>query len=88
MDYKKLDAALAAALSGHLDGDEKSFEVFVQVERPLDESEKDILQQLGLKIDGQGTILTARLSAHDIDALSCRPSIRYMTLSQRLRPAK
>lgn len=86
MDYQKLDAALAAALSGGRQADEKLLEVFVYVESPLDDSEKAVLQRLGVKTAGQGTILTARLSARDIEELSCQPKVRHMKLSQRLRP--
>ncbi|RZI40746.1 hypothetical protein EGT07_22645 [Herbaspirillum sp. HC18] len=86
MDYKKLDAALAAALTGVQGTDEKLLEVFVYVSDSLGEDEKDILAKLGVNTGGAGTILTARLSAREIEDLSCRTSIKYMKLSQRLRP--
>ncbi len=86
MDYQKLDAALAAALSKGGDADAKIFEVLVDVEGPLDESEQAVLERLGVKAEGQGRIFTARLSARDIEELSCQPKVKRLQLSQRLRP--
>jgi hypothetical protein len=56
------------------------------VENPLDEREKAVLQRLGMKVEGQGGIFTARLSARDIEELSCQPKVKRLQLSQRLRP--
>lgn len=86
MDYQKLDAALAAAISRELEPDKKVFEVFIYVRGPLDANEKAILQRLGVNTEGKETILTARLSARDIEDLSCQPTITHLKLSQRLRP--
>ena len=86
VDYQKLDAALAAALSKGGEVDARIFEVFVYVEGPLDESEKAALQRLGVRAEGQGRIFTARLSARDIEELSCQPKVKRLELSQRLRP--
>jgi hypothetical protein len=88
MDPQKLDAALASALMGIENAQEVDFEVFIHTVRPPTEHELAYLEELRAKGNPRGTIFTARLSAQGIDALSERPWVRAVKLSQRLRPLK
>jgi hypothetical protein len=86
VDYRKLDAALAAALNAA--ASEQSFDVFIHVDGPLNDDAKAVLQRAGVKAAASGTILTASLSAQAISDLSSRPWVRQITLARPLRPLR
>jgi hypothetical protein len=88
MDHKKLDGALASALTCIQNEQEIGFEVFVHIVKPPAQGELAYLERLGAKGDPRRTIFTARLSAQTIDELSEQPWVLAIKLSQRLRPLK
>lgn len=86
MDYRKIDAALAAALDGVQDPDERALVVFIHTMNAPDPSAATFLKELGVRgIGGQRRVFTATLSPRAIAELSEQPWLRFMRLSQRLR---
>ena len=59
--------------------------VFVATQGPPGEDARATLSSLGINASPGRTLLTADLSARDIDALSEKPWIRSLRLSQKLR---
>jgi hypothetical protein len=86
MDYSKIDAALAAALANVQDRESPSMDVFIHAARPLTRDEIAFFEKLGVSADPGKTIFTARLSARAIEELSRQRWVRYIKLSQKLRP--
>lgn len=86
MDYQKLDAPLAKALTESQDAEASVWDIFIHTARALSLSEVALLQRLGVTSDARNAILTARLSIRAIDELTDQPWIRVLTLSQKLRP--
>ena len=86
MDYSKIDAALAAALANIQDPESPIIDVFIHATRSLNKDEIAFLEKLGVSVDPGKTIFTARLSAQAIEELSRQSWVRYIKLSQRLRP--
>jgi len=87
VEYRKLDAALTAALEEVQDRERPAFTVFVHTERAPEGPEAALMDRLGI---GEGTsgrrVFTATLSARGIAELSGQPWVRYLTLSRRLNP--
>jgi hypothetical protein len=86
MDYSKIDAALAAALANIQDPESPIIDVFIHATRSLNKDEIAFLERLGVSVDPGKIIFTARLSAQAIEELSRQSWVRYIKLSQRLRP--
>jgi hypothetical protein len=86
MDYRKIDAALAAALDEVQDPEERALSVFIHTTHVPDTAEAELLQNLGIGgVTGGRQVFTATLSARAIGELSEQPWLRYMRLSARLR---
>ena len=86
MDYKKIDASLALALSDVHDPDERVFQVFIHGVRPPDPPEIAALEKLGVTgITSGRRVYTATLSAYEVAELSQQPWVQYLKLSQKLR---
>lgn len=86
MDYSKIDAALAAALANVQDRESPSMDVFIHAARPLTGDEIAFFEKLGISAEPGKTIFTARLSARAIEELSHQSWVKYIKLSQKLRP--
>jgi hypothetical protein len=86
MDYSKIDAALAAALAHSQDREAPTIDVFIHAVRSLNRDEIAFLETLGVSSEPGKTIFTARLSARAIEELSRQSWVRYIKLSQKLRP--
>jgi hypothetical protein len=86
MDYQKLDAPLASALTENLNEEEPTWEVFIHTQHSPSTSEEALLRRLGVTGDVRNTVLTARLSKSAIDELTNQPWVKVLKLSQKLRP--
>jgi len=81
-DWRKLDAALAAALgSAALGAAEQLLTVFVH----FDADGAQRLRRMGIGADPAVGIATATLPASDVEALSEQPWVRRIRLSSPLR---
>lgn len=91
MNYGKLDAALAAALSATGDAEDETeapdLTVFVHLADDVPASDREVLADLGLAGAGgsEGAIRTATLTSAQVAKLSDQPSVRRLELSARLR---
>lgn len=86
MDYRKIDAALAAALDEVRDPEERSLAVFIHTMHTPGRPEAAFLEGLGVRgIGGTRQVFTATLSPRAIAELSEQPWLRYLRLSRRLR---
>lgn len=90
MDYQKVDASLALALSDVQDQDARAFQVFIHVARPPGPKELVLLEDLGVTgITSGRSVYTATLSANQVTQLSrLMPWVRALKLSQKLRLLK
>ncbi|MEH2347173.1 MAG: hypothetical protein V7K55_04070 [Nostoc sp.] len=86
MNYQKLDAALATALSDVQNSEESSLGVFIHTEPVLDSTAIAVLESLGVSgvISGKD-IFTATLSQNAISQLSEQSWVKYLKRSQQLR---
>ncbi|MFN6482078.1 MULTISPECIES: hypothetical protein [unclassified Nostoc] len=86
MNYQKLDAALATALSDVQDSEETSLAVFIHTEPILDSAATAVLESLGVSgVTSGKDIFTATLSPNAISQLSEQPWVKYLKRSQQLR---
>lgn len=86
MDYRKIDAALAAALDEVQDPEKRALAVFIHTAHAPNSTEAEFLKGFGVTgITGQRQVFTATLSARAVAELSNQPWLRYMKLSRRLR---
>jgi hypothetical protein len=85
VDYRKIDAALAAALEDVSDLDKAMLSVFVHVDPKAPARQRAGLARLGLpKSAVAGGITTASLTPQAIDQLSEHPSVTQLRLSTPL----
>ncbi len=82
MDWSKLDAGLAAALTEDADH-ARRFVVFVH----LGPEGGGVLTGAGIDAAGEGQVRSATLSARQVAALSDRDQVRRLVLSPSLRLA-
>jgi len=86
MEFGKLDAGLASALSEPAPA-AGEFLVSVRADRPLTPDEAAEFGRLGGMGGEKGeTVLSARLSRDKLAALSEKPWVRRLTLARRLHP--
>jgi hypothetical protein len=87
MNYRKLDAKLAAALTEVKNPEEPALSVFIHMAQAPDPSAATFLKELGVKISSnrQQQIVTARVSPRAVAELSQKSWVRYVKLSQPLR---
>lgn len=87
MNYTKLDAALATALSKVKDSEARSFVVFIHTVSIPGTAEATCLEKLGISNSNMSgkQIFTATLSAQEIAELSDQPWVGQIKLSQKLR---
>ena len=85
MDFRKIDAALAAALEDTADLDGAKLSVFVHVDPKAPARQRGVLARLGLpKSATSGGIATATLTPEVIGRLSEQPSVTQLRLSTPL----
>ena len=86
MDFRKIDAPLAAALEDAGSTDERVLDVFVHT-KPLSGSEPlELLHRLNTHgRPDQRQVFTAALSPSEIAQLSDQPWVDYLRLSRPLR---
>jgi len=86
MNYRKVDAALAAALDEVQDPEEQALSVFIHTDHALGSGEVEFLEGLGVTgATERRRVFTATLSPSAVAELSDQPWLRYMKLSRRLR---
>lgn len=86
MDYRKLDAALAAALDDVQNPEERAFTIFIHTTHAIDTAQAAFLEGLGVSgVRGGRQMFTATLSARAVAELSDQPWVQYLTLSRKLR---
>lgn len=87
MNYRKLDAALSAAVSGQPLSDETPLNVSVRVAAPPDEEQRKELESHGVYgVSPRGRVFSAQLSPRAISSLSEKPWVRLLALAQELEP--
>jgi len=88
MDYKKMDAALAAALEEIQDPEAPTLSVFIHTSYVPEDAEAAFLEDLGVRgVTGGRQVFTATLSPRAVAELSEQPWLRYMKLSRKLHLA-
>jgi hypothetical protein len=86
MDYRKLDAGLAAALDDVQNPEEPALSVFIHTAQAPGTAESDFLQGLGVNgVTSGRRMFTATLSARAVAELCQQPWVRYLKLSRKLR---
>ncbi|AVH67229.1 MULTISPECIES: hypothetical protein [unclassified Nostoc] len=85
MNYQKLDAALATALSDIQNSEESSLGVFIHTEPILNSAATAVLESLGVSgVTSGKDIFTATLSLNAISQLSEQSWVKYLKRSQQL----
>ncbi|MEH1791689.1 hypothetical protein CDG77_12060 [Nostoc sp. 'Peltigera membranacea cyanobiont' 213] len=85
MNYQKLDAALATALSDVQNSEESSLGVFIHTEPILNSAATAVLESLGVSgVTSGKDIFTATLSLNAISQLSEQSWVKYLKRSQQL----
>lgn len=79
MDWSKVDAGLAGALTGG--GGSSRYAVFVHLTAGAG---ADVLAELGVEASGEGRIRTATLSASEVELLSDQDWVSRLTASTTL----
>ncbi|WP_300751792.1 hypothetical protein [Janthinobacterium sp.] len=82
MQHDKFDGALAAALRTHEKTGAPPLAVFLEIEPPLNDKQKQQLQQWGIHAEEGDTTLTAYVTHTAITALSALPWVSRISLSQ------
>ncbi|MEH2263313.1 hypothetical protein [Nostoc sp.] len=85
MNYQKLDAALATALSDVQNSEESNLGVFIHTESILNSAATAVLESLGVSgVTSGKDIFTATLSLNAISQLSEQSWVKYLKRSQQL----
>lgn len=82
VDWRKVDAPLASALSGA--SADEPLSVFVHIDRSRGDLAGDVLDRLGLGPD-PAEVTSATLSPDQLDTLTDQEWVVYVRLSERLR---
>ncbi len=86
MNYSKTGAALASALARVTDPSARTFSVFIRTNREPASEEMALLEDAGINDIAPGPqVLTATLSAQEIEQISEQPWVRSLELSRPLR---
>jgi hypothetical protein len=84
MNYRKLDAQLAAAMDEMENLEEPALAVFIHMVRAPDSSAATFLKEIGVKFAARQQIVTAKVSPRAVAELSKQPWVRFVKLSQPL----
>jgi hypothetical protein len=86
MNYRKLDAKLAAVLEEMENPEEAALSVFIYMAPRPDATASTFLKEIGVKVSGRQQIVTAKVSPRAVKELSKQPWVRAVKLSRPLRP--
>ena len=87
MDYGKVDAALACALSEAAPGEPAHLRVSLRTQGPPSPKEQDELKNLGVQGLAPGrSVFSGSFSPGDLAELSQKPYVRLISLAQPMRP--
>jgi hypothetical protein len=87
MRFEKLDPALVTALSGAVT--DNRYTVFLHTDSVPDATSQEAFSGLSSHPTRVGNnVYTATLSRDDVDALSDKSWVKYLRLSQKLRPVE
>jgi hypothetical protein len=85
MNYRKVDAPLAAALDEIKSAKEPLLAVFIYTAKSRDETATIFLNGIGVRVYSKNQeIFTATISPRKVKELSLQPWVRYVKLSQKL----
>jgi len=86
MNYRKVDAKLAAALDGMKNPEEPALSVFILMTQAPDSAVATFLKELGVKMSSpRQQILTAKVSPRAVEELSKQPWVRCVRLSGQMK---
>lgn len=89
MQYSKLDAGLASALSGADAMQDDEFVVSVRVIHELSPGEQEEFKELGgIGVDSSLPVLSAKVTRAGLDELTQKPWVQRVSLSRRLNPSQ
>ncbi len=86
MNYRKLDAKLAAVLDEMENSEEAALSVFIYMTPRPDPNASTFLKEIGVKVSARQQIVTAKVSPRAVEELSKQPWVRAVKLSRPLRP--
>ncbi len=85
MNYRKIDATLAAAVDKIKNAGEPILAVFIYTAKTRDETATTFLNGIGVRVYSKNQeIFTATVSPQTVKELSQQPWVRYVKLSQKL----
>lgn len=85
INYRKVDAPLAAAVDEIKNTEEPTLAVFIYTAKSRDETATTFLNGLGIRVySAHQEIFTATVSPHTVKELSQQPWVRFVKLSQEL----
>ncbi len=86
MDYRKIDAALAAALDTVQNPEERMLIVFIHTANEPGAVEAEFMKRRGISTEaGKGRVFTATVSSRTVADLANQPWVSSLRLSQKLR---
>jgi len=90
LNYGKVDPMLAYELKTNLSGKSKNknqlYSLFIEIDPKLITSlDKEMLKNMGMMIDDYTSVLTASLSAEQIDILTNKTWIKFISKSQKMK---
>jgi len=86
MNYRKLDAKLAAVLDELENPEEAALSVFIYMAARPDPTASTFLKEIGVTVSARQQIVTAKVSPRAVEELSKQPWVRAVKLSRTLRP--
>jgi len=85
MNYRKVDAPLAAAVDEIKSPEESLLAIFIYTAKTRDETATIFLNGIGVRVYSKNQeIFTATVSPQTVKKLSQQPWVRYVKLSQKL----
>ena len=88
LNYSKVDPMLAYELKTNLSKQNKSqlYSLFIEIDpKTMISSDKAMLKDMGIIIDDYTSLLTASLSAEQIDVLTNKPWIKFISKSKKMK---
>jgi hypothetical protein len=86
MNYRKVDATLAAAVDEFKSAKEPLLAVYIYTAKSRDETATIFLNDIGVRVYSKNQdTFTATVSPHTVKRLSLQPWVRYVKLSPKLR---
>ena len=90
LNYGKVDPMLAYELKTNLAGKSKNknelYSLFIEIDpQTITSLDKETLTNMGIMIDDDTNVLTASLSAEQIDILTNKPWIKFISKSHKMK---